>query len=381
MRKNKKSKWVFLLPIVGHARHEKRIQIIGRRGVDTVTYAFKRPGHPLDSNIDHTILGTVEHGNYGRRLWTLIRASIQLWKEVNDADVVYAFGLDLLLLGWLATLGQKGGKKIIYELGDLPQKELEGTLKGGVVRAIESLLLSTVACLVVTSQAYLDDYFYKHYDLSAIDCRIIENKLDPKTTPPMKKRWKRDKKARKEWKIGYFGLLRCRRSWKTLKRLVRYDEDQFELYLRGIPMKIDSLPRQAEGIPNVEYGGPYQNPKELPDMYAAIDLSWVAYQHSSDAEWVRSNRFYEACYFQTPMVGQEGTLDGEIIEKYNIGFLIDVTQSKETVERIMRITEREWKRWKRNLEQLPASVYTYTDEHRTLVESCRKSAKSTHVSK
>jgi succinoglycan biosynthesis protein ExoL len=301
-----------------------------------------------------------------------------LWTDVDEADVVYAFGLDLLFLAWLATLGKRNGPRLVYDVADLPQKAMEETMQGWAVRIIEGFLLSKVTCLVVTSEAYLDEYFYQHYDLSTVECIVIENKLDLHTTPPVRSEREVDQIDKEGWRIGYFGLLRCRQSWKTLKGLVKLADGRFELYLRGIPMQIDSLPNEAREIPNVKYGGPYQSPGELADIYTAIDLSWVAYQHSSDAELVRSNRFYEACFFQTPMIGQEGTLDGSLIKKHNIGFQVDITQPKRAIDRILRITKQEWRQWKHNLRKLPASVYTYTDEHRRLVEALRESSNSTH---
>jgi hypothetical protein len=169
----KKDSWTFILPIVGDARHEKHIKIYEKVGVNPTVYAFDRPGFPLSSDLDYTLLGTVQHGRYGRRLWSIIKAAARLWTDVDEADVVYAFGLDLLFLAWLATLWKRNGPRLVYDVADLPQKAMEGTVQGWAVRTIEGFLLSKAACLVVTSEAYLDEYFHKHYETSWILSRPL----------------------------------------------------------------------------------------------------------------------------------------------------------------------------------------------------------------
>jgi hypothetical protein len=71
-------------------------------------------------------------------------------------------------------------------------------------------------------------------------------------------------------------------------------------------MGLSDFKRRVAANPWMEYGGPYNAPEDLPGMYSRIDLSWNAHRvdDNNSLLWNRTNRFYEACAFRTPLVAQ-----------------------------------------------------------------------------
>lgn len=224
-----------------------------------------------------------------------------------------------------------------------------------------------VDLLVVTSGAYVSGYFHGVLKLRDIEYLVVENKLGATAMPSRVSNPQLKKEG--ELHIGYFGVLRCRRSWEMLKELAIAGRGRIKIYLRGIPLGLDDLADEAGKIPNVYYGGPYVAPDDLSDIYHRVDIVWIAHHHGkSNLMWARANRFYEACFFGRPMVAQVGTVDGKVVEDRDLGACVDLMDIASGVDCVMGITAERLLQWRKNIARLPKGVYMYTDEHRRLYE-------------
>ncbi len=82
---------------------KKRINALEKNGVEATILAFKRnyyPGKSFDNG--YTLVGNISYGQFYKRLTLLMRA----FSKIRDAIkilMLYIFGLDVLLLGWLAS--------------------------------------------------------------------------------------------------------------------------------------------------------------------------------------------------------------------------------------------------------------------------------------
>jgi hypothetical protein len=90
--------------------------------------------------------------------------------------------------------------------------------------------------------------------------------------------------------------------------------------------------------------------------------------------WNRTNRFYEGCAFQTPMIAQIGTQDGAVVAGRGLGPSVDLLEADAVVDRITRITRAEIERWRANLAHLPESIYRENGEHERLTLQIRELA-------
>lgn len=365
----------FLLPVPSQARYHKRVSALKALGVEPTILAFERDyyaGRPWPDG--HISLGQVQHGEYHKRLLPLLEAFPQVRAAARDSDVVYAFGLDMLLLGWLAGRTLWEPPKIVYEVGDIRAALLKDTLVSGVIRGLERFLLRQANLLVTTSEAFVTGYYQKVQGLEGLRYQVIENKLDtrvlslPQSSSPME--------ASGSLHIGYFGLIRCRRSWEILRRAAEEGGDRIKVYVRGIVVgrDLENLIDESQTLRDLDYCGPYVTPDDLPDMYDRVDVVWASYPYHGGVDvgnwrWARTVRFYESCFFKKPMLVQAGTQDCQAVREFGIGICLDLSDVDRAVDRILEIGSAEICQWRQNLYELPPEVYTYTVEHKQLLEA------------
>src|SRR5690606_17097594 len=108
-------------------------------------------------------------------------------------------------------------KKWVYQIQDIRSIYFGNGIRNKVARLIERIFLNTIDILVLSSPEYFTRYYWEKYKFNASRVVVIENKLikgsiDPKRTV---------KEISKEIVIGYFGVMRCHKSWEVLKELFR----------------------------------------------------------------------------------------------------------------------------------------------------------------
>jgi succinoglycan biosynthesis protein ExoL len=369
-------KITFLLPVGTHARYQKRIMALRQLGVMPQVFYFSRDyykGKVLPYS--YCCLGTIKHRHYLRRIWAIPRAAYKVRAEIGDSDVLYAFELDMLLIAWLAAKKKSAHVRFIYEVGDIRSVLVGDTLISYLLRWIERFLLRRINLLVVTSEAYLTEYYYNLQGMRGIRYQIIENKLFSNGLFARKDGRELSASTKENrLRIGYFGLIRCRKSWHVLKEVVKRANGRIRLYVRGYFIEMHDVEEEMRSTGFVEYGGPFISPDELPSIYNKIDLAWIAHYHAeSNTKWARGNRFYEACYFRKPMISQAGTQDSVAIARWRLGKNINLLDVERAIDEVLQINRSDFIKWQENLARLPEHVYLYTDEHEKLIRLIRAS--------
>ncbi len=364
-----------LLPVPSQPRFHKRIAALRAAGATVVVYAFERDyfqGKARD--LGYHRLGRLQHGNYRQRLPALLRAVPFLWRRTRPGDILYAFGLDMALLS-LMVHGLHGARThLVYECGDITPIMVGRGRSSRLLRWLERRVLAAAIRVVVTAPAFGSHYFTAVQGVPSSRLFVIENKLDimlprPTISPP----WDGTRPLR----LGYFGLLRDRLAWQIMRRWAQQAPQTLQVLVRGYPFGIPDLREAVDVQPNIHFGGEYVYPDDLPALYGNVDLVWVAYPRSvGDADdgrwrWPRTNRFYEACYFGVPMIGQIGSADGELIERYAVGLTVDTAAPEAALAQLQAIGPADLARWRANLAALPSELYLYTDEHERLLAALR----------
>lgn len=358
-----------ILPVLGQPRDSKRISMLQELGFNVEVAAFERDSHNGRlPDCDVKSLGKISHGKYLRRVYKLLKAAPVLRKAIKKTDILYASGPDMAYLAWLSGIGL--GKPIVQEVGDIRELQVAKGLKGYLVREIEKFFLKKCSLLVVTAGEFLNEY-YRKWLKSDISGLILENKLEKNFN--MKVLKNKSNKIR----IGYFGLLRCKWSWEVLKELALKYPLKFEIIIAGYPINPKDIIEDANTINNIMYLGEYKSPDDLSRLYGQVDLVWAVYPGPEVVEnnqgWAqmicRSNRFYESCYFKTPLISLKNSGDGIEVNKYNIGLIIDNQNINDAIIKIDQISNKDINFWKFNMENVPQDVFIYTTE----IEDLKKS--------
>jgi succinoglycan biosynthesis protein ExoL len=362
---------LFFTTATEHRTFRKTAKMLLDSGLTGLFCGLTRCNYPPAMDALPTIVfGEIPHGRYTLRLVLLGRHLLRLRQLARQHQLMHCFSLDALCLGYLATLGLT--IPLVYQVQDIRPILLGAGIKCRIARFLERQALRRVAHLIVSSHAYYQNYFEVRYGFASKNLSIIENKVefDPLLAYSLNVEQRGVNVS--PLRIGYFGVLRCSRSWEILKEAVRIAEGGLELFVRGKPLGLEKFEDDILSLSHISFGGAYRDPDELLSLYAPVDLVWVSYPfgHSvlGNWQWARTVRFYEAGAFCRPMIAQEGTQDAMVIAKYNIGLNLDLADPQTAVKKLLAIRSENIFTWTRNLREMPRSTFVHKDEYSILRE-------------
>lgn len=361
------TKILFFTTAIEHTTFRKTAKMLNNEGASVKMLGFTRNNFPVshDFEINVKSYGSISHGNYFSRMFKLLKILPSLLRNSKDADVIYNFTLDTLIVSKILLFFSN--KTWVYQVQDIRSVYFGESLKNRLYRALEKLFINRVDFVVVSSLNFYTGFFKKHYNLDENKVQVIENKLIEDSL----NKYANIKRVSDKITIGYFGVLRCPRSWNILTKLAIENASAFHIYVRGKFTFITDLENEVQRMNNISYGGEYRSPDELAELYTNVDLVWAAYPYSDelDGNWkyARTIRFYEACAFGKPVIVQKGTPQELDVLKYDIGLVVDMANVKETISLLSNITYSQLKIWENNIDSLPRSYYYHTDEYSKLL--------------
>lgn len=304
----------------------RRIQGFADDGLDVVGFTMRRRDDvsPEWENID---LGRTFDGAYVQRIKSIFRgaklAAAQR-ETLARADVIYARNLDMLATAFLAKRYTKLKTPVIYEALDVHRLLTRKDPVGFVFRRIEGALIKRTKRLVVSSPGFLENYFDKRHR-GRFTPSLIENRLaagaDYGSRPDA------DLPALSPLRIGWIGVLRCKRSLGLLVALARHFGPAIQVELHGAPAltEIPDFHEQIQGIANLTYHGRYRSPEDLARIYGNLHAVWAGdfMEAGFNSSWLLPNRLYEGGYFGVPAIAPGGTQTAKWIAERGAGFTID----------------------------------------------------------
>jgi hypothetical protein len=196
------------------------------------------------------------------------------------------------------------------------------------MRRLEHALLRRVDLLIVSSPAFLRAYFAPAHGLGksgGIEMLVVENKLlqpAPKTEafatpvalPPAP-----------PWQIGWFGMIRCRKSLDYLSDLARRHPGLVQLAIRGRPSYTEfaDFDAQIAQTPGLSFGGAYR-PAELDALYGGVHFNWAVdfFEEGANSRWLLPNRIYEGGAHGAIPIAIEGTETASWLQRHGIGVVL-----------------------------------------------------------
>lgn len=303
----------------------RRVQGLADDGFSVTGFMMRRRDTgPLDwDNVD---LGLTRDGAFLQRIRQIFRGA-RVAADARDklaaADVIYARNLDMLACAFLAKRHAGLATPVIYESLDVHRLLCRKDLIGMLLRRLEGWLLGKSRALVVSSPAFLENHFERHYP-GRYTPLIVENRLaggadyGPRSAD--------GKGAGPRLRIGWVGNLRCRRSLDLLCRVADELGEQVEIHLHGVPARteIPVFEPLIEARPNMSYHGRYRAPEDLSTIYAGLDVVWAGdfMEAGQNSVWLLPNRIYEGGYFCTPAIAPAGTETAAWLEQRKCGFTL-----------------------------------------------------------
>ena len=301
------------------AAQRRRIRSYLDCGFDVIGFTMRRAnmkaGPPFWDNIH---LYDTENENMTRRL-RAIAGSVGKVRAHRDrlqgTDVIVARNLDMLAIAAAARAMLRPRPPLIYECLDIHGMMTDPGPKGRVARALERRLLARTAALIVSSPAFVREYFAPVQGWNG-PTALIENKVwiegdgPARPDPGMVAARPPDAPLR----LGWVGTLRCAKSLAILAEAARRLGPRLEVTMHGVVHRhaMPEFDATLSSHPNLRYHGPYAYPEGLAPVYAQCDLVWSQdlWQWGTNSTWLLPNRIYEASYFGCPSVAVAGSETG-----------------------------------------------------------------------
>lgn len=277
----------------------RRVGMLRAGGADVRVAGFHRGAHaPVTvAGAAATDLGRTADARLAQRAAAVAANLVRpaaLIAAVRGADAIVARNLESLALAARARRGSPGSR-LVYECLDIHRSLLGRSPASRAIRWAEGRLLRGVDLLIVSSPAFLHEYFDRR-PLRA-PALLVENKLLAPDGPPPAPA---DAPPGPPWTIGWFGNLRCRRTFAELSELARAMDGRVRVLIAGRPSPAEfaDLPAAVAAAPWCEYLGPYR-PEDLAVLYGRCHFAWAIdwFEEGLNSTWLLPNRLYEASAF------------------------------------------------------------------------------------
>lgn len=242
------------------------------------------------------LLGGSQDAALLRRAASAAQRSIfnrELREFMADADVIVARNLEQLAIARVIV----GARPLIYECLDIHRLLVSNGVAAILVQQVEASLLPRCSMLLTSSPAFLERHFSRRpFRGTSV---LVENKLltvdfpsmpEPRAAAP-------DETA---LTIGWFGMLRCRKSLNFLQELVRKSEGRVNVLIAGkpSPAELPDLESVVAATPGMRFVGSY-SPDDLADLYGQCHFAWTIdwFEEGLNSSWLLPNRLYEAIAF------------------------------------------------------------------------------------
>jgi len=307
-------------------------------------------------------LGRTEDGRLAHRVLAVLRARAtlgRLGQSLAGATVVMARQLEMLALARAARRRYAGSAVLAYECLDIHRLMVARSIAGVALRRLEAGLLRATDCLIVSSPAFLSEHLRPVHGARLPPACLIENKVlrtDLASSTPAGLR-----QPGPPWRIGWYGVLRCRRSLDLLARLARRLPDRVTVELRGRPARsaIPDFDAVVAAAPGMRFLGPYDRQRELAEIYRAVHFTWGidCYEAGANSAWLLPNRLYEGGLHGAIPIALAAVETGRWLARHDAGVLLGEPLEEELPRYFSALTAADYEAAAHRLAAVPRSAW------------------------
>lgn len=324
-----------------HADIARRVEMLTSGGAEVDILGFRRGDAP-DAKLTAPVfdLGQTKDAKLLQRVTAVLRAALGIprWaKRLKTADVIMARNLEVLLLAGLARAWVGSRAPLVYECLDIHDLMSSGRLVGLPLRMTERALVKRCAALVVSSPGFVREYFAKQ-PVALPKVILVENKVAADADLIARKA-DNGLAGRPPWRIGWFGVIRCKRSLELLRDLVRRNPGLVEVVIAGRAAVdiVGDLKTELADEPGMTFHGRFADEAELASLFRGCHFAWVIdfYQSGANSDWLLPNRLYRACYYGAVPIVDNHVETGRWVRDHSAGVVLD-TVTLERLETLVR---------------------------------------------
>ena len=371
---------VYVAPDCTDSAVKKRAHGFLRLGHELQSFTFRRDRYNVGAPVDwpNVEMGKSQERRLGARLATLFQVLRTIFQHPNvwrKATLIAARNLDLAVLTLIGKAVTRSRAPFVFEVLDVHPLLAQRSVKGAILRWVERRVLKRCQLLVVSSPAYLSEYFQQWQGFSG-SSYLLENKWSDSRAFSGSRRldYKIHLSAsgKPQWVIGWFGNLRCPQSLEILLKVAELLPTQVSIYLRGCPSLLGqgTLERAILNRPNVNFGGEYTAPDEFASLYWHVHVYWCGdFLDRANSRWVIPNRIYEGGYFGVPALAVEGYETGRYVREQQLGVTLVEPCAETLCTYLSSLDFATYQQMRQQIEALPATQFLDHGELQRLVET------------
>lgn len=311
---------------VSDAAVVRRVRMMQAGGMTVTVIGFRRRIEPIGEVYGAPVvdLGVTRDGGFLQRIWAVFRTLLRfglVTEAVLSADVCMARNLEMLVLAVRA----RGHRRLVYECLDIHRLLLGKGVVARSLRAIESFALARTDLIITSSGRFVDDYFRAGRGFSG-PILLVENKVLA-LQPSGRRASTADHESMggPPWVIGWFGMLRCRRSLQELSKIAAQSGGEIKVLIAGIASEKEfvDFAGTVASLTGLEFVGRY-TAEDLPQLYAQVHFAWAIdfFEEGLNSAWLLPNRLYEAMAHGAVPIALSSVETGNWLKRNDVGITI-----------------------------------------------------------
>lgn len=274
-------------------------------------------------NYELQLSGKTERGMKNFTTLKSYMDSLRSWMKdnVDKFDAIHAFDLDTGLVS--KKIAKSYNKHLVYHIADFyvdSRAKIPGPLKF-IIRSMEYSIINYADNTIICTEERKDQIAGARprkltvvHNTPSIDFDVssyIDQSMDP------------DHKLT----LAYIGVLSKRRFIDQAVDCMMGMKDS-QMILAGGGDLVDFVKERAEKTDNIKYKGKVDY-EDTFDIYSKSDLMFAVYNPQiMNHKYSAANKIYEAMLLKKPIIVARGTSMDKIVERYDIGFVIDYDKNE-----------------------------------------------------
>ena len=274
-------------------------------------------------NYELQLSGKTERGMKNFTTLKSYMDSLRSWMKdnVDKFDAIHAFDLDTGLVA--KKIAKSYNKHLVYHIADFyvdSRAKIPGPLKF-IIRSMEYSIINYADNTIICTEERKDQIAGARprkltvvHNTPSIDFDVssyIDQSMDP------------DHKLT----LAYIGVLSKRRFIDQAVDCMMGMKDS-QMILAGGGDLVDFVKERAEKTDNIKYKGKVDY-EDTFDIYSKSDLMFAVYNPQiMNHKYSAANKIYEAMLLKKPIIVARGTSMDKIVERYDIGFVIDYDKNE-----------------------------------------------------
>lgn len=340
---NPLKKIAYFVHDLSDAAVHRRVRMLTAGGAAVTPIGFWRGLAPIAAieGVAAIGLGRTDNARLARRAISVLSATAMQGRfadAVSGADAIVARNLEMLTVAARARRRYAPRAKLTYECLDIHRLLLSKGLGGALLRELESRLWREVDLALTSSPAFIANYFSPRGFPAPI--KLVENKalrLDEPARETFATR-----APGPPWRIGWFGMIRCRRSLDILSALARAADGAVEVLIRGRPSDavFDGFEESVARLPHVRFGGPYRS-ADLPELYGGVHFAWAVdyFEQGRNSAWLLPNRIYEGTLYGSTPIALAQVEAGRWLAQRGIGIVLEEPIERRLIDFFRQLDE------------------------------------------